>query len=102
MVVELCTYLHLIVGVLVNKRRSLLETVEASADRRLWVLLLAGGNVAQECVFVGNEWGLEGLLLLSEVVEGHGALNADGTHIVDCLVLALRHGTYSLHCSVCD
>ena len=46
MVVELCTYLHLIVGVRVDERRSLLKTVEASADRRLWVLLLAGGDIA--------------------------------------------------------
>ena len=96
------TNLHLIVSISIHERRALFQTVEARANGGFGVFFFAGDDVAAEGVFVGDEGGAEGLLLLGEVVEADGAGVADGTHIVDCLVLALRHGTYSLHCSVCD
>lgn len=61
--------LHLVVGICVNKRGTLLQSVEASADWLLGVELLAGSDVAEECILVGDQGGLVRLLSVAQVCE---------------------------------
>lgn len=68
--------LHLVVSVVVDERRALLETVEAGGDGGDGVVGLRGHDVAEEGVLVGDERRLEGRLGAGEVGEGdrgHGA-----------------------------
>jgi hypothetical protein len=62
--------LHLVVCVLVDKRRALFETVKACADGLFWVQVLRGGDVTEIGVLVGDERGFVSLLPLGQV--GHG------------------------------
>jgi len=44
--------LHLVIRVLVDQRRALLEAVEAGGDGLLGVVLIAAGNVTQEGILI--------------------------------------------------
>ena len=53
--IELAIYddLHLVVGILVDERCALLETVETGGDGSGWVI--GGGDVSEVGILVGNE-----------------------------------------------
>ena len=61
--------LHLVVGICVNERCALFQSVETSANGLLWVELLAGSDIAEVCVLVGDQRGFVRLLSVAEVCE---------------------------------
>ena len=68
--------LHLVIGVRVDQRRSLLKSVDSAADGLLGVILVGAGNIAEKGVLVGDqrrlEFGLDFRKVLESWFVGHG------------------------------
>ena len=61
--------LHLMVGICIDKRRALFQSVDAAAERLLWVDLVVADNVTKESILVGDQRRLEFRLDFGEVAE---------------------------------